>query len=83
MVPVSRRRLLRAALIGLPTLALASSAGFGVLADRFIDEEIAGYDRVDGLLADLARDAHRSERAQRDFRAASSVQPPVSRGGAP
>ncbi len=73
MVPVSRRRLLRAALIGLPTLALASSAGFGVLADRFIDEELAGYDRVDGLLAELARDASRGDHAERESRAASSA----------
>jgi endonuclease/exonuclease/phosphatase family metal-dependent hydrolase len=50
VVPVSRRRLLRAALIGLPALALASSAGVGVLADRVVSDELAGYDKVEGLL---------------------------------
>jgi endonuclease/exonuclease/phosphatase family metal-dependent hydrolase len=50
MAPISRRRLLRAALIGLPAVALASSAGFGVVANRVGGDEIAGYDKVDGLL---------------------------------
>ena len=55
MVPVSRRRVLRAALIGLPTLALASSAGIGVLAGRAVSDELAGYDKVDGLLDEIGR----------------------------
>jgi hypothetical protein len=50
MTPISRRRLLRAALIGLPAVALASSAGFGVVANRVGADEIVGYDKVDGLL---------------------------------
>jgi len=48
--PVSRRRLLRSVLIGLPTLALASSAGVGVLVGHVVSDELAGYDKVEGLL---------------------------------
>ncbi len=48
--PVSRRRLLYAGLFGLPALALASSAGVGVLADRIVSDELAGYDKVEALL---------------------------------
>ena len=51
--PISRRRLLRSVLIGLPGLALASSAGVGVLADRVVSDELAGYVKVEGLLSKL------------------------------
>jgi endonuclease/exonuclease/phosphatase family metal-dependent hydrolase len=51
--PISRRRLLRSVLIGLPGLALASSAGVGVLADRVVSDELAGYVKVEGLLSRL------------------------------
>jgi endonuclease/exonuclease/phosphatase family metal-dependent hydrolase len=54
MAPISRRRLLRAALIGLPAVALASSAGFGVVADRVGADELVGYDEVDRLLEQIA-----------------------------
>jgi endonuclease/exonuclease/phosphatase family metal-dependent hydrolase len=53
-VPISRRRLLRAALIGLPAVALASSASFGVVANRVGADELVGYDRVDGVLKRIA-----------------------------
>ena len=53
VTPVSRRRLLRSASIGLPALAFASSAGVGVLADRVVSDELAGYDKVEGLLSRL------------------------------
>jgi endonuclease/exonuclease/phosphatase family metal-dependent hydrolase len=54
MAPISRRRLLRAALIGLPAVALASSAGFGVVANRVGADELVGYDKVDGVLERIA-----------------------------
>lgn len=47
-VSVSRRRLLRAALIGVPALALASSVG--LLADRSVSDELEGYDKVEAAL---------------------------------
>ena len=50
IAPISRRRLLRAALIGLPAVALASSASFGLVADRVGADELMGYDEVDGVL---------------------------------
>jgi hypothetical protein len=53
-IPISRRRLLRAALIGLPAVALASSAGWGVVANRVGADELVGYDRVDGVLERIA-----------------------------
>jgi sphingomyelin phosphodiesterase 2 len=56
-VTVSRRGLLRAALIGLPAFALAASAGVGVLAGCVASEELAGYDAVDGALERVARAA--------------------------
>jgi endonuclease/exonuclease/phosphatase family metal-dependent hydrolase len=80
MVPVSRRRLLRAALIGLPAAVLASSVGIGVLADRFISDELAGYDRVDRLLAELARTASRG--GELGSGEVSAAQQSVSPGGA-
>ena len=60
MVRVSRRRLLRAALIGLPAIALASSAGVGVLVDRAVSNELAGYDKVGRLLEGIGRASARS-----------------------
>jgi hypothetical protein len=50
MLPVSRRRLLRAAVFGVPAIALASSVGVGVVADRVVADELAGYDKIDSLL---------------------------------
>jgi endonuclease/exonuclease/phosphatase family metal-dependent hydrolase len=50
IAPISRRRLLRAAFIGLPAIALASSAGFGVVANHVGSDELVGYDKVDGVL---------------------------------
>jgi endonuclease/exonuclease/phosphatase family metal-dependent hydrolase len=55
IVPMSRRKLLRAALIGLPAIALASSAGVGWLADRAVVQELAGYDEVEQLLEGIGR----------------------------
>jgi len=83
MVPVSRRRLLRAALIGLPAAALASSAGIGVLAEHFISQELAGYDRAERLLAKLARAADRDGRVAAGSREASAAKPPDSAGAKP
>jgi len=54
-VSVSRRRLLRAALIGLPAAALASSVGVGLLADRIVSEELAGYDAAEAALERIRR----------------------------
>ncbi len=60
--PISRRRLLRASLLGLPVLALGASTGIGVLAKRSVDAELAGYDKVEGLLAEIARSANSGAR---------------------
>lgn len=84
MVPVSRRRLLRAALIGLPAIALASSAGVGVLADRSVAAELAGYDKVDRLLERIGRAsaaaASGAGGAERSPRPASAADPGDPRG---
>jgi endonuclease/exonuclease/phosphatase family metal-dependent hydrolase len=79
MVPISRRRLLRAALIGLPAMALASSAAIGVLADRFVSDEIAGYDRADRLLAAIARATGSGQAGPSED---SAARLPFSTGGA-
>jgi endonuclease/exonuclease/phosphatase family metal-dependent hydrolase len=60
MVPVSRRRLLRAALIGLPAIALASTVGVGWLVDRVVADELAGYDKVERLLEGIGRASARA-----------------------
>jgi endonuclease/exonuclease/phosphatase family metal-dependent hydrolase len=62
MAPVSRRRLLRAALIGLPAIALGMSAGAGLLASQVVARELAGHDKIDRLLEDLRRGAVESAR---------------------
>lgn len=85
MIPVSRRRLLRAALIGLPAIALASTAGVGWLADRAVADELAGYDKVERLLEGLghahARPSKRGEFREVGSRQSSAVPRWDSRGG--
>jgi len=83
MGPGSRRRLLRAALIGLPAMALVSSAGIGVLADRCISDELAAYDRVDRLLAEIARATSSGGSGAVGSGGVSAAQQRFSAGGAP
>ncbi len=49
-VSVSRRGLLRAALVGVPAAALATSVGVGLLADRVVSDELEGYDAAEAAL---------------------------------
>jgi hypothetical protein len=51
----SRRRFLRAAALGLPGIGLASCAGLTALAERFVPQELRGYDRVEAILDELDR----------------------------
>jgi endonuclease/exonuclease/phosphatase family metal-dependent hydrolase len=85
MVPISRRRLLRAALIGVPAIALVSTAGVGWLADRTVADELAGYDKVERLLEGLghasARAAHGDDTSQVGFLRAFTVPQSDPRGG--
>jgi endonuclease/exonuclease/phosphatase family metal-dependent hydrolase len=54
-IVASRRRFLRAAALGLPAIGLASCAGLTALAERFVPQELRGYDRVEAILDELAR----------------------------
>lgn len=50
----SRRRFLRAALLGLAGLAWAGTGGLTVLTERFIPEELRGFDEIETLLEQIA-----------------------------
>ncbi len=52
-VTVTRRKLLRDLLFGVPAAAMLSCAGIATLAERFIPAELRGYDEIDRLLREL------------------------------
>jgi endonuclease/exonuclease/phosphatase family metal-dependent hydrolase len=52
---LSRRRFLRASAWGLAGLSATSAAGLFTLAERFVPEELAGYDAIDALLERMAQ----------------------------
>ena len=53
----SRRRFLRAATWGLAGLSATSAIGLFTLAERFIPQELAGYDSIGALLERMAEAA--------------------------
>jgi len=81
IAPISRRGLLRAAAIGLPALALASTAGVGWRADRVVADELAGYDEVELLLERIARAANPDDAREAVSRRVSAAPQSESRGG--
>ena len=52
-VTVTRRKLLKDLLFGVPAAAMLSCAGIATLAERFIPEELRGYDEIDQILWEL------------------------------
>jgi hypothetical protein len=50
----SRRRFLRAALLGLAGLAWAGTGGLTMLTERFVPEELRGFDEIEALLQQIA-----------------------------
>jgi len=81
MAPISRRGLLRAAAIGLPAIALASTAGVGWLADRVVADELAGYDKVERLLERIGRAANIDDIREGGSGQASAAPQSDPRGG--
>lgn len=55
---LTRRRLLRAGLYGGALLAAGSTVGFAALSEHFVPEELAGFERVEQLLDEIAAAAN-------------------------